>query len=361
MSRISACLIALLLACAPLSLAESESLISQDLIAADTVNYRTITVERGDFAPTLTASCEEYYPETYSLGLEEGNAWFEKYYVSRGDEVKKGDVLASFTVETNEVELASLRLDLQNAQKALENRMEEEEEAALERQRTLLKTSDSYEREMILLQSERAELVCEQFELNQLRTIAQIEEKIDEILARQAGNKIISPVDGIVLSVEHKREGRPVYAGEILVVVCGTDNMLVRVDNASGLFKYGMEIPIEVSINKERIQLSGRVVGADTLIPTNERSNKSYIRLDLPIDYEGKKPTRASAVAKQFSLTDVTLVKRSALKQHGVEYYVTVLSDGVPIKKFVNCANFTNSQMAWVLQGLEPGDEIIID
>lgn len=358
MFRISACILALLLSCAPLSIAESENLISQDQIAAGKVNYKTVTVTQGDFVPTRSAAAEEYYPLVYSLGLDESGAFFEEYKVARGDEVREGDILATFTLESDDVELVTLQFDLENAQEALEKRQADEEEAAVERQRALLNAADPYERDLLLLQSERAELAFEQYQFNQQRSIDQIQERIDKILDRLAGNMIVSPVDGIVTHLEYRRAGQAVSEGEILIEVCSTDSLLLCVDNADSLLRYGMEVAVEVGPNNDRVKLKGRVVGSDALIPLSERTHKGYILLENAEDQKLNRPIVTGEVAQ---LKDVTLIDRSVLTQQGEEFYVTMLSDGVPVKKFVNCTVQNGVTKAWVLQGLEPGDEIIID
>ena len=71
MFRISALMLALVLLCMQISLAESENLISQELIKADKVNYKTETVEAGLFERRVSSAAEEYYPNTYSLSIDE--------------------------------------------------------------------------------------------------------------------------------------------------------------------------------------------------------------------------------------------------------------------------------------------------
>ena len=358
MFRISALILALLLACAPFALAESESLISQELIKADKVNYKTETVAVGAFERTVSASAEEFFPNTYSLSFNENGARFGRFEVIRGREVKAGDVLATLTLESDEVELTSLKMQLEDAREALQQRIADDAEADLERQRAILAASDPWERDLLILQSQRAELALEQYQVTQNRAIARLEEKIAEINQRQESNAILSPSDGVIIGTSPKREGERVYSGEILMTMYRTDGMLMRIQNDNGFFRYGMDVILEVGSSKERTQLPGRIVGADTLIPTGERTGYAYVEVEIP---ENLKLVRPTISATTISVQDVPMVARNSVTMEGGLYYVTTLADGVPQKRFINCAVNNSIRKVWVLQGLEPGEEIIID
>jgi hypothetical protein len=113
-----------------------------------------------------------------------------------------------------------------------------------------------------------------------------------------------------------------------------------------------------VGPNKDRIQLPGRIVGADTLIPVAQRTGKAYVEVEIP---EGLKLTRPIVSGSMVSVKDVPLISRKSVTLDGGVYYATVLENGVPQKRYINCLVHNSVNEAWVLQGLEPGDEIIID
>lgn len=358
MCRISALLLALLLACMPFALAESESLISQELIKADKVNYKTEAVETGAFERRASAAAEEYYPNTYNLSYDENGARFVSYSVIRGKEVKEGDVLAVFELESDAVELASLEMQLADAHEALENREADEEEDGMEYQRAILNAADAWEREMLTLQAQRAELALEQYRFSQSRVIAGLEKRIAEIEEHQAGNVLVAPADGVILGTAYKREGDKVYPGETLVTMYRTDGMLMVIENANDYFRYGMDVMLEVGPNKERVQLPGRVVGADDLLPEAERTCLAYVEVEIP---EGVKLTRPIVSGATVSVENVSMVHRKAVSIDGGRYYVVLLVDGVPQKRFINCMTQNTVNYAWVYQGIEPDDEIIIE
>jgi len=357
MFRISAIIAALALLCMP-ALAESENLISQDMIKADAVNYNLEIAETGAYERSASGSAEEFYPHAEILSVEVSGARFGEYLVSRGDEVKKGDVLATFTLDTDEAALASLELDLQRAREALDKVVADAEETELEMQRSLLNAADAHEKEMIGLKLQRAKLALEQYVFTQERTIADLEKRIDEMRAEQQGSVMVAPEDGVIYEIVFKRTGETVREGETLIAMYRTEGMLLSVDNSDGALRYGMDVTVEIGNNKSRIQLPGRVVGADTLIPAAERSGRAYIEFELP---EGEKLTRPNVQATTVQLEDVITLSRSAVKMDGGKYFVTVLEDAVPQKRLINAVVNVGIRRVWVLQGLNAGDEIIID
>ncbi len=338
---------------------ESESLISSDLIETETANYETAEVYSGTYERSYSASASEFYPYTYQLRYENSGAKFGEYLVSRGDTVQAGDALATFTLEKDEVALSSLQLSLERAQEALETSLEEREIAIDALNRQYASASDRYERELLALQIARAETELEQYTYQQNREISALREDITELEEQQANTVLISPFDGEIVSLTYKREGDVVSSGEVLVTLSRTDGMLLAVDNASGYFRYGMQVVVEVGPAKDRVQLTGQVVGADTLLPESRRLGYALIALD-PYDEEEIRFVNPTAHAPTYYLENVLLLPRRAAVLEGGKYYVTKLVDGMVQKRFVNLI-MNNTTEAWILQGVSPGETVILD
>ena len=138
MSRISALLALLLCLCMTVSLAESDSLIAEELIKADSVNYDAAALESGLYERTFSASADEYFPHTYTIRYTGGGARFGEYLVTRGDEVKEGDRLAVLLQEGDEVALAEAKLELQRANEAMESETDSRREQIADMEQALL-------------------------------------------------------------------------------------------------------------------------------------------------------------------------------------------------------------------------------
>lgn len=360
MSRTKALLLLLCLCLsAQPALAESESLISSEMIRAETANYDTYSVERGVYEKIGSSSTTEYYPHIYNLRYEVSGAKFGEYLVKRGDEVKAGDPLAVFTLDHDEVGLAAKRQSLLRAQEQLAAQTLSRQKAIEDMREDMAELQDPLELELAQLRILRAEIALEQYIYQQELNIAGIQESIDEIEEELSNNLLLAPTDGVIDNLVYKRVGDRVSTSEVLVTLYRTDDMLLRIDNTNGYFRYGMQVNVEVGSNNNRTVLTGQVVAADNLVPENIRINYAFIRLD-PYDPEIRL-IRPSAKGQTYYLENVLLVPRRSVTLEQGKYYVSKLSDdGTVQKRFVSFI-MSNNTHAWVLQGLEAGETIIID
>lgn len=350
----------LLTALLPLAaLASSDSLISQDMIRAETANYDTHTVSFTTLEKTNSGSLKEFYPYTYSLRFEKSGAHFVEYLVRRGDEVKKGDVLALFTLETDEAALAGKRLSLQRMEEAFTEGQLTRHKAIQQQEKDLLALSDPYDQAIALLKIQRSEIALEQYIHQQTVNIENLRQEIAQIEEELTQTALISPFDGIVEDVTYKRAGDPISPSETLITLAREDYMLLRASNSDCNFRYGMEVKIQVGRNKNQSILTGRVVGADNLLPESRRTGYAYIQLD-PYDEESIRLTSPKLIASTYYLENVMAVPRRAVEMEAGKYYVNQLIDGVPRKRYVNFVMQTTSD-AWIIQGLNEGDVIVID
>lgn len=358
MSRNSAwiALVTALLFILPMASAENVNLISEDMIQTNKVNYDLYTAELGTYEQVYSNTGHEYFPHTYGVRPEVGGAKFVEYTVEKGQEVKKGDVLAIFSLETDAVRMTELQLQLEQAQAELEREMKLRAEEIEEMQEELRGIEDRFDYEIHALRIERAELELDQYVYQQTLKVSKTEEEIAELEALQEGAKLIAPVDGTVIRNTLKRAGDRVYTDETLVTLLRTEGRLLRFENSGLKFRYGMEVTVEVGTGKNKTQVPGRVVGSDLLVPEAQRDGIVYVEID-----ETDADMRTAKVRGNGSyLENVMIVPRKAVVLDGGKYYVTKLEDGITRKRYVNCI-VKPGQQIWILQGVEVGEQIIVD
>ena len=360
MSRNKLCLLLVFLLFASCASAESPSLISEEMIQTETVNYsKTAVVEKGEYKRDYNASASEYYPYTCTLAAEINNASFLKYHVARSQQVKKGDVLASFTLEVDEAACTAARLSLERAEKDYESGAEKKREERAEMLREQAAIRDPYERELATLRIKRAQVAYEQYCYQQECSIAQLAETLAELEAANSSCYLYAPFDGTVTAITYKREGEKVYASEGLVTLYREDGMLLRISNDQLYFRYGMPVTVTSGAKNDQKVFKGSVVAADNVLSENRRQGYAFIALE---PFEGEKPrlTRLTVTGTSEHLKDVMLIPRRAITMDGGKHYVECLVNGTLQKRYVNIGLTTMSN-AWVLQGLDVGDTIIID
>lgn len=339
----------------------SPSLISDEVIAAASVNYDTVTVELGELGHEVSLAGSEYYPHTYQLRLEGGNAKFHSYQVKRGSEVKKGDVLATFTVEEDPVAMASRKQALRQLQDAFEKGKESRLDEIRSLQEKMTLTGDRMQKRALSLKLQYEQTALEKYIYQQENAILDAEKAIRELEEKWAQTQLIAPEDGVITSIVHLREGDFVSSGQVLIEMYRTDDMLILVRNDNGYLRYGMDVTVSIGRNQKKAVLQGKVVGADTLLPKAAQRNIAFVKLE-PHNREELLFTNISVKVKVSHLPGVIVVPRSLPTLESGKYFVTKLEDGVAKKRFVECFFSGKSPLqAWIVQGIEVGDVLIED
>lgn len=339
--------------------ASSDNLINDQQIQSNTANYTTETVRCETYERVYSAGVKEYYPYKYKLSFDVSGAKFGEYKIVRGDKVKAGDVLATFTLETDELALTSKRLSLSYTEETFAAGKLAREEELFAMREQISSISDRFDREILQLRIERKELEMERYIYEQTNQIEGLAAEIAEMEERSQQTQLIAPVDAIVSKINYKRTGDPVAVGEVLIEMYSTEGMLMIIENPNSYFRYGMDIQIEIGPSKDRSSITGRVVAADTLVPEDERAGYAYIQLD-PYDEETIQITNPVAKASTYYLENVLMLPQKALALEGGKYYVYKLSDGMLQKRFVQYV-INNGTDAWLLDGISEGETVIID
>ena len=358
MSRNKACaaLIAAVLALGVPALA-TEDLIAPERIVADVVKYNTATVEKGSFSRSMGAGVSEYYPLTTAVTYEGDTAVYDAVFYRRGQEVKKGDPIMRVHVEYDKVAMEEKALSLERTKRAYEDDKTARKEEMDALQRSLAAERDSVNREILSLRIKKSRLQAEQAAASYEYSIAQAEKEIAELEARHSVTEITSPVDGVVADITFLREGSRIYNGQYICTIASQDVMFLAASDAR--LRYGMDVTIETGNNRERVTYPGRVVAASDCL-RNVDSTLALIQVDVP---EGEKVNwrNPKVNADYIYVGNVLIVNRRGITMEGGHYIVTRLTeDGVTQKRYVNQGLFTPNE-AWILQGLNEGDVIIID
>jgi len=350
--------VCLLLLCVPAGYAQ-EDLLRSDEITPEQINYDTRPVTIGTYEKTASFSASEVYPLIHSISFDHSSARFVSYNVSRGDEVKEGDILAYFTIDASEASLASMELTLENLYKSTERGMRERQAQIADMLEALETTYGDVAREKQLLQLERLVLETERYRFRQQNSIDQQKKALEEANERRETNVLVAPADGIIDDLKFKRPDDPVSAHEVLITLLSTDVQLLYVPDPSGTLRYNMEVTVTVGGNNNRVDIPGRVITADNIVPISERVGFAFVELG-EFDREKVRMRNIKISAPTVSIGNVTLAARQAVVLDSGAYYVTKLSNGMVQRRVVEFGG-GNAQTAWVLNGVEEGDILIID
>lgn len=341
---------------------QEEALRSEDLPAPEQANYETVEVEEGEYIRTAGGSLQLYYPITADLCWEEGNARFREILVSKGQEVKEGDCLATFDIEESRTDREELSLSLtrktEEARIGREDRLRAIEEA---REETEEKRKDltEYELQIEMLKIQRLETEYEQFVYQSEWEIARLKERLEELEEVVADDALYAPFDGMIDSVASYNPGDLVTPDRVVVAMHATDKYYLVADDSSGKLRYNMEVTVEAGRRNEKTMYQGRVVAAPAILPSSVRRGMALIELYEDVSPEDLK----GSLQFQYNLEelqDVLLVDWKALDSEQGKSFVYVLEDDMVQKRYV-VPGMNNREKAWILDGLSEGQTVIAD
>lgn len=304
-----------------------------------------------------------------------------RLYVNFGDEVKQGDLIAEIDSLPQQKALAVAKAQLASvkAQRAAQVAALKRSELAFTRQKNLLgenaTSREAYE-------SAEAELASVRAQIDALD--AQIEQSQIQVSTAELNlgyTRITAPIDGTVVGVV-VREGQTVNSAQsapTIVKLAQLDRMTVRAEiSEADVIKVQKGQPVYFSILGEpgkRYEASLRMVEpAPNSINTNDGGSSAAATggTDSAIYYMGvfdvPNPDGRLRIAMtaQVSIVlasarDVPSVPVSALGRAGRDgfYMVQVLKDGKVEQRRVRIG-LEDSINAQVLEGLEPGDQVVL-
>ena len=328
------------------------------LVIPGSANDKTTDVIKGRFVKTTGGTASLVYPFTASVFLKEGSAIFKEFFVRRGQEVKAGDPLISFTREPQTVWLESLSLSFTRETEAMREEKRRRETAIDEAREALGAVTDAYDQAIAKLRVDQMAAELQKYILSQQRNIDRIGRELDGLERYLHETTLLSPIDGIVERVTYKPAGSTLYAGEEMVVITDTRKALLKIADHYGTFRYGMEVEVTHGARNNPVSFTTSVVSACNILPYTLHMTEVYARVDDPAPLETARAI--SAAAETVALDGVLIVNRNALKMQGGTYFTRIVEGDRVKKRFVLVSSHRFTEF-WVLQGLSEGQTVIIN
>lgn len=351
------CLILLLsvLLCGCGQAEQTGDLMTEGLLVPEKTNYKTVVVEQGSFTLVLEGNAFAEYPVSENLYWKTADSYLQKCHVSLGEKVKKGDILATFTVKTDPISLQEQQLRLKREQAAFEA----EKQAQLEDIR-LAEEKAQYltgvEQELALLRAEKKQTAYESYVYTTEQSLAELRQKVYEMENAEKNNTLTAPFDGIVSSVTYYAEGAAVNTGKAFITLTSTDQILVKISTGTQKLYCGMDIPITDS--EQNIYL-GTVVSVPHILPDSASENHAVVALRGDIS-RLKKNTTLTYKTSHTLAENVIVIPRQAMHRENGKSYVYILEDGMQKKRYIT-EGLSSTDSVWVLDGLEPGQTLILN
>lgn len=329
----------------------NNSLIDEDLIVPEVIEYETFEVSTGSLSSFTNGRGNVEYVKSRKLSWDVANCVVNKVYVTDGSNVKQGQPMISFIGTENSTALEARRLELSQ----FEMEIAEQKTnmlTAIDEARLAAQELTSYERTVADLQVQKLQLDYDKYvyetdiELKELRqTLAEMEFAAEEKVLE-------APFDGEVKLLSKKASGDTVAAGEELIELFSYEEfILILADDGS--LRYNMDVTIDMMGGT----YSGRVITAGNILPSFVSDQTVRVKINEHIDAKRiTGPIRYTAYPQR--VQDVLQVQENFIVHQGTSKYVQVL-DGDVIRKRYITVGLTNRKAFWILDGLTEGQILI--
>ena len=326
---------------------------------AQTANYRTTVVERGDYIVESKTGAIQYNPVIINLTWDKKDCRYQEYHVKTGDTVKKGDLLISFVSEESTLALEEKQLALEQLEKEYTAGKERRERDIDTAEKNLWKYS-SYAYTRAKKEIELMELDLESFCYEMDFEKEQIEKAIAELEIKPEDLVLTAPCDGIIDKMPYADLGDKVPVGEPLIQMFDPATVVLGAENQNKVFAYGQKVTIS---SRER-SVSGYVAAAGNALPIGYDLYYMVVRLDEGSVLDSNLGLSLQISGDTVTVHDVLLAHRSAFTLEGGKYYVQILEDDGSVHRrpvqIGSTNNNGNGEVVWILDGVEEGDTLIL-
>ena len=340
-------------------------------ISPRNINYTTDQAFIGSLERSAGYDARIDFPKTISI-LIPREGMFVSSEVQGSNWVLEGDPIATFSVVANELEIDEAAIALELAESVQKRDVESLEAALADAVARLAALAAYADTDAAALR--RAELAVQMAEANLDFTSYNSERNLDFMRARLTDLKersedftIYAPISGYVYDIVYFSVGRTVYAGQFLCRISDPEifQMVVSASNLTQL-RLGAQVSIETS-RRDAPTFNGRVIGNTMLLGRHENEGRAVITFENPnefLDFIEGSVQRLTGLRyriniRQADIQNVLLAPRRAVNTESSYRFVNVLEDGLSKKRYV-IVGLSNMEYAQILDGINPGDVLII-
>lgn len=314
------------------------------------VGTKTQTLQKGMSSNTFEGYGFIYYSssEVEKNPIEYGTTYLQEILVKQYQEVKKGDVIATVRVVTDEVELARQEQKLTRQKERLadfdeQNKDKKEDEDYLEARQT------------------------------KLENIQELEELIADMKADGKTKQIKATKSGIAIWVSGHGEEDIIYYNEELVEVADAGSCYIIVENTNQLLNYGNEVTVSYTTLEGQTLTTPSTVANLSKMGVSKSLASDYSLLLLPEEVAQSvaatqtgagnwwSRTRFGAEATIRVMENVVLVPKKAVWTADGNTYVHVMNENGEVVATSFVAGGYNEQYYWVIEGLTEGMNVCLE
>jgi len=363
----------------PMVLSACQLMPDEDILPASPIlysyevqDYQMAQVIRSDLIETITVNCNYMPTKEESLSFSLGGIYIDKVYVSEGQQVKAGQLLAELEQDNLQYQIADLEYQLE-VLKLKEKHILEIRELDLRKHDIIMGEitwnleNTKSEMDKWLEQKEKQETRLEDLEEEYAKKLQnsadaiylqklQLEDKKTSLKARQ----IIAGFDGTITYARKVTEGMRSVKGERFFTISDLDTMVFTVTGENvQYFPVGME----VILTCQEKEMEACVVDASELDLAEKPDSEqqvAYLKLKQP-DPALKDGAKGKIRLILEERRDVLCINEDAVKTADGETFVYMPDEnGMRVMQKVT-TGLQVEDMIEIIDGLKEGDVCIID
>lgn len=306
------------------------------------------------------------YPNTENITCDFFNARLLSVNVRKGDEVKKGDVIAEFLIEYNESDLVVMTSELSISEKQYQAGLISYKDAVSAAENQLTSLTEQYESEptdMLKAQVAKAKIYLDKakdsldfYKYENVRRIDSQKKAIEKFNQNIANNTIYAPFDGIIGNVDYLPAGNIAPYGASICSIYSTETVWIATNSdISNGMRYNAPAEIEISVSDDR--LTGRIITAPDLFGSS--TGRVVVIPDGPINIDQNDRLRRITVkASRYSLENVLVLPSNNIQNEDGKRFVYLYEDGISKKRYVTLG-LSSLNTAQILDGLSAGQLVV--
>lgn len=330
--------------------------------------YNVVDVTTGDISEIVAAKGFVSLPIQHDVShdYEIGTVVYKEYTLPfAATLVEKDEILAVLEIYIDPHAAEDARLQYEKALYNYETGLEKKDKVLADLLDDINNEPNVYQKQILELDYEVALSEYNEYVEEQTAYIEKLKETLDVYSQESKEIFLTAPIDGIGERVTPNGRlgtGDVVTTDDVLARISSFEKVFISIyaRNASD-FKFGETVQIKFTSAVPQITLTGKVISAPNVL---HNVNSSSVTIEITSAFPqvttmgSTVRNNASVVATQNFVQDGILIPASALSEArnniGV---VNVLENGTIVKKLVKYG-YKGSDYAWILEGLEVGQQV---
>ena len=345
------CCMTVLPACSQTVVTEKkDSLIAPELIVPEKPKYTKTNIIDESISSFLSDNAYIRAPEL-ELSWDDANSYYQKVWVTKGQSVKKGDWLITFTKQRSQAETDALKLELDQLKRDVAEE-KQRQEYAIEDATTAAEILTGREKTIAQLEIKKLQIVYERYVYETGLEIEDLEKQLATAEGTGELYGLQAPFDGTVSYIIAAQVGSKAKTATKLVTVRSSEDPQLWANYQTGL-RYNLELVLDVAGKA----YDAKIVSSPNILPASVSSSQVIIEMETKIEMNPS-TFRSTYMIYHERLQEVPVVEGSYVFSDEGGSFVRILKDDEVHKRYVILGP-SNRKSYWILEGVSAGDVLV--